>query len=54
MKRWKFIGAYGRVWPSLSLEVEPGEVVDAETNPDPLWFVPADPEPVVVDAPEAN
>lgn len=37
--RFRFAGDARRQFPSLSIEVDPGEIVEAETNPDPAFFV---------------
>jgi hypothetical protein len=42
-KKWKFTGTME--WTFLyprAFVVKPGEIVEADTNPDPQWFVPAD------------
>ena len=41
MGKFTFVGDSPRTFPGHGLEVEPGEVVDADTNPDPLFFEPA-------------
>ena len=38
MPLYLFIGTEPRVWPDRSLEVEPGDKIEADSNPDPLWF----------------
>lgn len=43
MKKWKFTGTDERVFLfPRAFSVQPGEVVEAEHNPDPDYFVGAD------------
>ena len=43
VKKWKFTGAQERVFLfPRAFVVAPGETVEADTNPDPEWFVGAD------------
>jgi len=38
--QFRFTGDDGRMFPHVSLTVEPGDVIDAAENPDPMWFEP--------------
>lgn len=40
MPQFKYVGEGPRVYPSLSLEVEPGDLVDLKKNPDAARFEP--------------
>ena len=50
MPQFTYVGDAPRLYPSLSLEVEPGQVVELDANPDLARFVPVD-APVDVPAP---
>jgi hypothetical protein len=38
MPSFTYTGDATRIFPDLTLEVEPGDVVERETNPDLRWF----------------
>ena len=38
MSQWKYTGTEGRTFPDHGLEVEPGDVIEADENPDPAFF----------------
>ena len=38
MGHYKYLGDGPRTFPDHGLEVEPGDVVDLDGNPDPLFF----------------
>ena len=63
MPSFLFRGDEPRTFPHLSLDVEPGQVVDVAENPDPRWFDPTDapptepitePEPETVEIPKVD
>ena len=40
MPAFRYVGNDGRVFPHVSLTVAPGDVVEADANPDARYFVP--------------
>lgn len=38
--RFRYLGDDARTFPHVSLEVEPGDTVELDENPDPRWFEP--------------
>ena len=40
MPSFRYVGDDGRVFPHVSLEVEPGDVVERDENPNPRYFEP--------------
>ena len=40
MPSFRYVGDDGRVFPHVSLEVEPGDVVECDENPNPRYFEP--------------
>ena len=49
MPKFVYVGDDERVFPAVSLTVNPGDVVECDTNPHPRFFAPvaakADPAP---------
>lgn len=53
MPKFKYVGDSPRVFPDLSLEVEPGDVLEFEENPDPNFWADAPAKAKVTDEKEA-
>ncbi len=43
MTEFRYVGDEPRIFPHVSLEVAPGDVVALDSNPDPRWFTEAKP-----------
>lgn len=45
MPEYKHTGTDHRTFPDLGLEVDPGEVVELDSNPDPAFFAEIEDKP---------
>lgn len=45
MPSFRFTGTDGREFPHVSLSVAVGDVIEADENPDPMWFEPVQSSP---------
>jgi hypothetical protein len=52
MPSFTFIGDSTRLFPTLTLTVEPGDVVEFDSNPDTRWFTESAVAVSVFDSPD--